>query len=392
VIQGKTPLMILALTLFLMAVGLTMVYSASANRASRVRRVALKQANPEAYARSHNYHAPDYLKRQAVHAGLGLLVLLIMSSLDHDRLRRLSPWILGLAFVLLVWVFIPPFGGHRINGAYRWLQFGPLRVQPSEFAKLAIVLYMAKMLVDRQRVLQSFRRGVLPASALTGLLCLVIVVEPDFGATAILAMVVFLLWFIAGMRLLHLAALVGMVLPVAALGIIKSPYRLARVNEWLQVLIHGIEEKGQVSQSIITAGSGGLNGLGLGESIMKYSFLLEAHTDFIFAVMAEELGFIRSAIVVLVYLALILLGWIVAMRAADSYGGYLASGITLLLGISVSLNLLVVLGYLPPKGLALPFMSYGGSSLLVNCAAIGILINIAKYTEDQRKPLPRRHR
>jgi len=389
-IRRNTPALILALALALICIGIVMVYSASASKASAEKRAYLKKTNPEAHAEYNRFHDAKYMLRQATFAGIGIAIMLALSAFDYHKLRTLAPLLLGAAFVGLILVFIPPFG-HTVNGASRWVRIFGLQFQPSEAAKLAMIVYMAKMLVDRQREVRSFRRCVLPAAAVTGVFCGMILIEPDFGSAALMGTAVFLLWFISGVRIFHLAFLWCMLIPAAAVGILTSPYRIARIRDWILYIIDapgGADY--QVSQSVIAIGSGGLWGLGLGLSQQKLAFLQEAHTDFIFGVMGEELGFIRVALVVLTFLLLLILGWRVALHAVDSYGGYLASGIVLLLSLSITLNLLIALGMLPPKGLALPFISYGGSSMLVNCAAIGILINIAKQNALADQPIQSR--
>jgi len=197
---------------------------------------------------------------------------------------------------------------------------------------------------------------------------------------------------IAGMRVTHLASLVTMVTPLAVFGVFSSAYRRQRVLDYWRLLTEGPTKDDHVYQSLMAIGSGGAHGLGLGRSMAKFSFLKEAHTDFIFSVLAEEMGFYRSAVVVILFLLLIILGFRVALRASDSYGGYLASGITLLLAMSVSLNLMVTLALLPTTELPPPFMRYGGSSMLVNCAAMGSLINIATYNEEANQAYVRKRR
>jgi cell division protein FtsW len=389
-IRRNTPALILGLALALIGIGLIMVYSASASKASSEKRVALKRENPEAYAEFNKYHGTKYLARQAMHAGAGIAIMLFLSAFGYHKLGAVAPLLLFAVFVGLCLVFVPHLG-YTANGASRWVHVFGFKFQPSEPAKLVMIIYMAKMLVDRQREVRSFRKCVLPAAGVTGLFCGMILIEPDFGSAALMGGAVFLLWFISGVRIFHLAFLCCMMIPAAALGILTSPYRIARIRDWLLYIIDapgGADY--QVSQSVIAIGSGGLWGLGLGNSQQKLAFLNEAHTDFIFAVMAEELGFIRVAFVVLVFLFLLILGWRVALGSVDSLGGYLASGIVVLLSMSISLNILIALGVLPPKGLALPFISYGGSSMLVNCAAVGILINIAKQNTLAEQPIRRR--
>ncbi len=383
--NSKLPIMILMLTLMLMGIGLTMVYSASASKASSDKRALMKKYDPVAYEKNAVYHDSHFLVRQAMFAAVGLILMLALSAIDHHRLRAASPVLLGVTFLMLCLVFVPGIGVES-HGAYRWLRMGPVNFQPSELAKLVMIIFMSKLLLDRQRDLASFRRGLLPALLITAVFSAVIVCEPDFGATVMMVLVLFGLWFIAGMNIFYLILLIISVIPLGVAAVVTSPYRMQRIKDWLELLNNGLQDDHQVSQSVIAIGSGGMHGLGLGCSVQKYAFLPEAHTDFIFAVLAEELGFILAAVVVLLFLGLIMLGWRVALRSADSFGGHLASGITLMLALHVTLNLLVVLGYLPPKGLALPFISYGGSSLLVNCAAIGILMNVAKYNEQPVAP------
>lgn len=379
-IHGRTPLAILMLVLLLIGVGLAMVYSSSASKASWAKRNALKASNPEAYAEYHSYHDPYYLQRQLVFAALGVGLLLAASAFDHHRLRALSPWILLVCIALLVLVFVPPIGV-KVNGSWRWLRLGPFRLQPSEFARLALIIYMARFLDNRQRSMDSLLKTVLPASAIVGIVCGLIIIEPNFSTAAMLGGTVFIFWFIGGMRIVHLGSMAALAALPAILTIQTRPHIQARFRIWYDFIVNGKLSEDQASQSVIAIGSGGLFGLGLGSSIQKYAFLPEAHTDFIFAVMAEELGYVGGCAIVLLYLALVVLGWRVALRAADHFGALLASGVTLLFAIQAAVNLLVAMGAFPPTGQALPFISYGGSSLLANCLGMGILINIAVYSE-----------
>ena len=387
-IRSSIPVILLALTLGLISIGITMVYSSSANKAAVDRRTSLRRVDPEAYVNDFDFHDPRYLWRQASYAGMGLALLLVMSIVDHQRLKTLAPAILAVTIVLLCLVFLPSPIGVASHGSRRWVNLGVFTLQPSEVAKLAIIIFGSSLLVKRDRYLDSFWKGVVPPLAFAGVCAGLIYKEKDLGAAAVLGMVTLLLMFVAGVRLRHLAPLVLGAVALGVASICRNPYQWERIVKWVNFIIYGPRPGDQVSQSVIAAGVGGLWGSGIATS-SQGSPLPEAHTDFIFAIVAEELGFVRCLIIICAFAALIGLGAYVAHHAADAFGGYLAAGITSLLALSVCLNLLVVLGWFPPKGLALPFISYGGTSLLVNCAAVGILINVAKYAAPEH-PVPAR--
>jgi cell division protein FtsW len=213
---------------------------------------------------------------------------------------------------------------------------------------------------------------------------ILIILEPDFGSTVIIGMIVFTIWFIAGLRILHLSSLVLASIPCAIVSILLNPYRVKRILGFIDPWSHAQGSAYQVIQSQIAVGSGGLTGRGLGAGLQKYHFLAESHTDFIFAIVGEETGFIGAALLVLMFIVLLWMGVTVALRASDYYTGLLASGIVTMICLSAAVNFWVVMGLLPPKGLALPFISYGGSSLVTNMAGIGILLNISKVTEESQ--------
>ncbi len=389
--SGRIPRLILFLTLSLIGIGLTVIYSASSNKASVTRHNAQKPNDPSAQTIREDYHGTHFLLNQSMFAVGAIALMLMLSGMDHHRLRKAAPYLLGFTFILLLLVFVPGIG-KKVNGANRWLDLRVFNFQPSEMAKLAMIIFTARFLMDRQRHLDSFTKGLLPSLVTTAVFSTIIIVEPDFGAAAMVGTIVLGMWFVAGMKKRHMAVLVSFVLPLAVAAVVTSPYRMKRIIDFVQLLTQGLQKDQHTSQSIIAIGSGGLHGLGLGNSVQKYAFLPEAHTDFVFAVLAEEMGFIFSGIVVLAYVLLIMLGWFVALRAADSFGGYLAAGVTLMISLSVCANLMIVTGLFPPKGMALPFLSYGGSSLLFNCIAVGILINVAKYNEESVPATPRRRR
>ncbi|MBN1866431.1 cell division protein FtsW [Candidatus Sumerlaeota bacterium] len=384
----NTPFRILAITLLLAAIGLVMVYSASATEAAKKRRRAIARTQGvEALADDHSYHDARFLAKQAFWLAFGLGAMFLAYRTDYRVLKDWGPYLLGISFFLLLLVFVP---GIRkvINGHHRWIGIGPMSFQPSELAKIALIVYMARMLTDHHDKIRSLLHGVLPALGVTSVFALVIIVEPDIGAAAVITAVVFLMWFIGGMRILHLAGLVLALLPAFGAALFMFRDRIERLTAFVFPTAETAMGKGyQLMQSLIAVGSGGATGVGMGNSMQKY-FLTEQFSDFIFAILCEELGLVGSILVVALFFLLLWEGWRIALRAPDFYGTLLASGITLMLSVSIALNLMVVLGLAPTKGLALPLVSYGGSNLVTTLFSIGILMNIGKYVERQREIVP----
>lgn len=353
------PVVLFALMMSLVAIGLLSVYSASASGA--------------------------LLVKQLVFAGIGLGAMGLCYAIDYHLFKKFGALIMLAALGLCMLVFVPGLG-IAAHGAHRWIGLGPFRLQPSEIAKLALVIYMAKMIADRRQYIRSFFSGLFPAVLITGMFSVVIVVEPDFGAAFVLCAVIFGMWLAAEMCWWHLALLVVATIPAGLIAFLSEPYRWRRLIAFLVRDRDTMMGAGyQLYQSLIAVGSGGPWGLGMGESHQKLHFLTEAHTDFIFAIMCEELGFARVALVVAAYAAIVFLGWRIAMRAPDFFGGMLAAGITLMFFIGAAIHMGVVLGLLPTKGLVLPFISAGGTSLIVNMAAMGLLMNVARglYTHQE---------
>ncbi|HUT24775.1 MAG TPA: putative peptidoglycan glycosyltransferase FtsW [Sumerlaeia bacterium] len=427
------PFRIFLLTALLASVGLVMVYSSSASYAANQRRVLLmkkiraqlvdqsladnpryKAASPEerkriqAVARKrstpmarhlaaddlsddHDYHHSRYVARQFLWIFLGLLSMFAAYRFDYHRLKACGPLLLGIGLVLLLLVFVPGVG-KTINEDRRWIGFAGFTFQPSELAKLVLVIYMARMLTDHHDRIRSFMHGVVPALLLTSVFVLAVIVEPDVGGAAVLAAIVFLMWFISGMRILHLAGLGVATIPAFVYVVLRFPDRVARVLAFVNPTPEALQGPlYQLKQSLIAIGTGGLTGVGLGNSMQKH-FLFEQFTDFIFAVIAEEMGLVGAVLIVLCYFLLIWEGWRVALRAPDFYAALLASGITLMLSINVIVNLMVVLGLAPTKGLALPLLSYGGSNALVTMTSMGVLMNIGRYIERQKALSPAKAR
>ena len=385
-IRRNTTLWIFIVTLALVSFGTVMVYSSSAATAAYQKRGLLKKKAPELLYQTTLFHDPAFLNKQIVWVALALGALFFFYHVDYVKLGRFSHLIMAVAVILLVMVLIL---GNKVNGAKRWLRIGSFTLQPSEFAKLALVIFMARFLSEHKDKMKSFLKGFLPVLAILSITLILVVREPDFGATVVIGAIVFIIWFIAGLRILHLSSLFIASVPCAVVAIIAEPYRLRRILAFLSPWSDPMGGGYQIIQAQVAVGSGGILGRGLGAGLQKYQFLSEAHTDFIFAIVGEEVGLVGSMFVVLMFVLLLMLGVTVALRATDYYTGLLASGIVTMICLSAAVNIWVVLGMLPPKGLALPFISYGGSSLLVNMAAIGILLNISKTTEEAMGVNPR---
>lgn len=400
------PLRIFLLTFILAMFGLVMVYSASASYVvvsermkaqntykklvnERKELLAAGQEAPELPPppppnTDHVYHKPDLFLKQACWLGIGLVAMFCFYFIDYNHLKDWGFPLMIVSLFLLVLVFVPGIG-KTINGHQRWIKLGPMTLQPSEFAKLALVIYMAQMLNKHRDKMKSFFHGVFPSLGLVGIFAALMVMEPDIGATAVMVTIIFVMWFIGGMRKLHLMSLFAAIIPAFALVIIQFPDRVQRVLAFLNPTDDRyIQGAGyQLVQSLIAIGSGGATGVGLGNSMQKH-FLTEQYSEFIFSIACEELGFIGGMVIIICFLFLIWQGWVVAFRVPDFYSSLLASGITLMLTISVGLNMMVVLGLVPTKGLSLPLLSYGGSNLLVTMASMGILMNIGAYVEQER--------
>ena len=350
--------LIVGITLALSLGGLVMVFSASGVMAEN------KFTN-----------ATYYLQRQIVWMLLGFGVLLVGSFIDYRQWKRWIPMVVGGCIVGLLLVLAV---GPQINGARRWLALGFFSIQPTEMAKLAVVLYLAAFLANPQRRVTDWQRGFLPPVAMVGIMCGLIVVEPDLGSTVVISLVFVSMMYLAGARVRHLAYLGGpMILGVGAL-IWMSPERWERMTTFMNPFADRQGAGYQLVQSILALENGGLFGVGLGQGKQKLMFLPEGHTDFVLALVGEELGLMGTCGLLALFAILVCKGFRVAALAPDLFGRYLALGITMLLGIQALINAGVVSGLLPTKGLTLPLVSYGGSSLLVTMLALGILLSVAR--------------
>jgi cell division protein FtsW len=319
-----------------------------------------------------------FLKKQLFWAFLGGGLLWAALRLDYRRLERLVVPLLVVSIALLVLVLLPPFG-QAINGTRRWFRIGPLSFQPVELAKFALVLYLASFLTRRAAALRSFWQGLFPILLVAGTMALLTFVQPDLGNSLALVVLTLVLAYLAGAPVKHMAWVAAAALPLVTLAIALKPYRwrrmLAFVNPWDDPQGSGF----QIIQSFLALGSGGLTGRGLGGSKQKLFYLPEPYTDFIFAIVGEELGLIGAVCVIALFAVLIWRGLRVGLRAPDPFGSYLALGLTVMLATQTLVNLGVVMGALPTKGLPLPFVSFGGSALLMTMFSAGVLLNISQH-------------
>lgn len=318
-----------------------------------------------------------FMRRQAIWILLGLVGMFLFSRFNYQKLRRLSPLLILLNFALLAAVYIPGVGV-TVNEAQRWIGVGGVTVQPSEFSKLAIIIFSAAFFSSKNIRVQNFWSSSFVPLAIMGISFLLILGQPDLGTALIIAMGTVLLIFIGGTPLKHLAGLAAGALPLVFYFMINEPYRLKRLTSFLNPWADPLSSGYQVIQSLYALGPGGIFGVGLGRSRQKLYYLPEPHNDFIFAVIGEELGFVGTVAVLLLFFILLWRGLKIALMAPDSFGSLLAAGITAMIGIQVLINIGVVTGSLPVTGLNLPLVSAGGSSLFFNLCGLGILLNISR--------------
>jgi cell division protein FtsW len=322
-----------------------------------------------------------HFQRQFIWLVLGSLALLVTMRVDYRRWRRLATPLLIGSLVLLVLVLLPGLG-LTINGASRWLGWGPVRIQPSEIVKLAILVFVADLLARRANRIADSRLTLRPVTAVVGFAALLIMLQPNLGTTIIVGGIAFVMLFVAGSPLRPLGAVVGAAGALATLAAVLEPYRMRRLlafrDPWADPLNTGY----QTIQSQVSIANGGLIGVGLGEGRAKWGFLPFPHTDFIFAIISEELGLIGGLTVVALFVAFGVLGIRTALRAPDRFGMLVAAGVTTWILGQAFINIGAVVGALPITGVPLPFVSFGGSSLLVLMAATGLLLNIARQARE----------
>ena len=361
---------ILSITFLLMFFGLLMVASSSM------------------VVSDHQYNYPfHYLVRQAIYLLIGISLGIIATRVPLSVWQRSSTLLLVIALLLLFFVLVPGIG-HVINGSRRWIYFGVLSLQVSEFVKLAALLYLSSYLERHRDQVQAHLIGFVKPMLLLGFMGLLLLLEPDFGAVFVLSAMFLSLLFLAGVRLTWFVLLLIVVLTALSFLVITSPYRLERLTSFINPWETQFGSGYQLTQSLIAFGRGGLFGVGLGNSVQKLFYLPEAHTDFLFAVIAEELGLMGALVLVLLFALLIMRIMKLARRAelkGDLFAGFVGYGTAVWLGLQGMINMGVNAGVLPTKGLTLPFISYGGSSMLINCIVIGIVLRLAHEIPGNRK-------
>jgi cell division protein FtsW len=351
-------LVLFTVVLALVAFGLVMVYSASAF-----------------YATQKFGSATYFFKRDLVWTALGLGVMWFAARTDYGVYKRWSYPMLGAAIALLAAVLVV---GARINGARRWFHFAGVSFQPAELAKLALMVYLACSLAKKAEKVKSFTVGFVPHMLVCGLMMGLLLKQPDLGTAVILGLATLMLLFVAGAKISYILIAVLAAAPIVWQSIVGTPWRAIRMFAFLHPENYRYGVGYQITESLISVGSGGLTGLGLGDGRQKLFFLPEAHTDYIVAIIGEELGLLGLGAIALLFAILIWRGARAALKARDAFGSYLGFGITAMFGLQAAVNIGVVLGVLPTKGLPLPFVSFGGSTLVVDLFAIGVLLNISR--------------
>jgi cell division protein FtsW len=353
----------------LVAIGLVMVFSASSA-------TAYSDYGDVAY----------YVKRQFIWLVVGLVAAFFAYRLDYQKLKKPAPYILLAAAIALVLVFVPHIG-LGANGGRRWLGFSAISLQPSEFAKLAVVIYLAAMLAARGERITSLAKGLFPLCVPVFVMAVLILKEPDMGTASLLVFTAFAMFFAAGARISHLFAIAFVTVPFAALTVLASPYKRARVFAFLDPWKDAQNTGFHIVQSLLALGSGGIFGVGLGASRAKFFYLPEQYTDFIFSVLGEELGLLGALAVVALFVVFAYRAVKIAIAAPDRFGYFIAIGCAALIVIQAFVNIGVVTSSWPVTGVPLPFISFGGSSLIVNLIAVALIANVGRYRRvDPQKP------
>jgi len=357
---------LLLIVMILMAIGIIMIYSTSA-----------------IYANDRMHDSLYFLKRHLIYLVGGLFMMLVAMGIDIQTLRKFSKPIMLASIILLILVLIPHIG-RETAGARRWFKIGLLNFQPSEFAKIAILVYLADLLARKEKVAKSFLYGYLPPMLVLGLVLGLVLLEPDLGTAIAISIIGMLMLFVNGIRPSYIFASLLASIPALYILLFRVPYRRKRMmiflNPWSDKRGAGF----QIIQSFIALGSGGLLGVGLGQSRQKLFYLPASHTDFIFSIIGEELGFIGAASVVVLFILFVWEGMKITFRASGQFEKLLSMALVCLIALEAVINIGVTAGVLPTKGLPLPFISYGGTSLMFHLTAVGLLLNIAKSSEVYR--------
>ena len=365
----RYDLPLIGATLFLLSWGTVMIYSTGGVYADL-------QYNDGQY----------FLYKHLIHILVGLAVMGVALIVNYNKWQQYSIWFMLGMLVLLILVLIPEIG-HEVKGGRRWIRMGAFSLQPAELLKVVLIIYVASYLERKQEVLASFFRGLTPNFIVTGIYLFLVLLQPDFGTVVLIATTVLLMLYVGGGRPVHIfTSLIGVGI-IGGLLIASHTYRVRRMLAFLNPWDDPYDSGFQIIQSFIALGTGGWLGRGLGESLQKRLFLPDAHTDFIFAIIGEELGFLWVCVLIILFVVFIWRGYWIAWNAQDAFGKHLAFGATTILSLQIILNLFVVVGLLPTKGLPLPFISYGGTSLVVAMFLTGLLLNISGSLNSKEAPL-----
>lgn len=356
---GSIDFILFSTIMLLVAIGVVMVYSASS------------------YSAFFNPNIKDstyFLKKQGAAALIGIVFMFATIKIDYHKIKRYTTilMIITAGLLAVVLAFEP------VNGATRWIQLGPLSFQPSEIAKYIVVLYMAKSIPKKGEKIKTLTYGIVPYIITSGFYAGMVFVEKNLSIAVIIMLVTLIILYISGAKSSHILGLIGLVALCGVAGIIFEPYRMARFTSFLDPWKDPKKDGYQLIQSLLALGSGGIWGVGLGKSRQKCYYIPEPHNDFIFSIIGEELGLIGCTLVVTLFVVFIWRGIVTAVKAKDAYGTLLAAGITSVIAIQAIINIAVVTGAMPVTGVPLPFISYGGSSLVINLIAVGILLNISR--------------
>jgi cell division protein FtsW len=372
--RGTPDFMLLIMTFALIAFGMLMVYSASSMSASL-------------YFEGDSLH---YVKRQAIAVALGLILMLFFMNLHYTKLKK---WAVPLFIFVLILLFLVPFIGVDAKGARSWFSLGPLNLQPAEFAKLSMIIYLSALIHKKGDRFYEFKKGLLPTLIIVGLYCGLIMLQPDFGSTVVLASIAAIVILIGGANLKHFFGLSIAGTLLASLIVVipyltdNSNFRTNRISSFLDPWADTLGAGYQLTRSLMAFGHGGFSGTGFGQSVQKLGFLPAPHNDFIFSIIGEELGFIGSSLFLIFYLLFLWRGILISLRCKDSFGSLVGVGIMSMIGVQALINLGGVTNTIPLTGVTLPFISYGGSSVLVVMASIGIVLGLSReQNKEEAEP------
>ncbi len=367
--KKTTDMTLLFVTIILLGIGLSMVYSSSS-----------------VVAYEDYEGATFFFKKQFFRMLIGVTAMLILMRLNYRIFRPLARPLLFIGVAgLLILLYMKYIQGYEgVNGSVRWLDFGIFKVQPSEAVRLFVIFYLATVLSESGRDIRDLKKGFLPLLGVIGVVLLMIILQPDLSMTVSLATIFFLMVYFGGALIKHIAGAMAVGLTFIIYKAASMDYVRGRFHAWLDPASHAEDVGYQMTQSLLSLGNGGVFGVGLGEGIGKSHFLPEPHTDFVFAVIGEEVGLVGSIVVLFLFLVYIWCGLRIIRSAPDDFGFYTAAGITLMIGMGSFINIGVVLGVLPTAGMTLPFISYGGSSLVLSLSATGVLLSIGRRSCIER--------